>query len=259
MNTEPKRFLIIGAGGIGGHLLRGLLPMVEYRRPGSMVMVVDGDSFEDKNRERQDFDVIGNKAEVLAASYARRYPQTFLVPLPAWVVADDHPGATDANGGDPGTRIAASALLDEGDVVYAVVDNFKCRKDLLDAAARLDDVDVFCGGNDEEFFGSVLHYRRRDGRDVTEPPAFRHPEYETPGDRNPGELSCEERARLEGGTQLLVTNMAVAMFMLAATQRHIIDDHEPDRSELYFDLATGALATYDRREDAPVPAVVATD
>jgi len=57
-----KQVVCVGAGGIGNWLLRGLTPMLEHRAPGSVLMIIDGDTFEEKNRERQDFSEFGEKA-----------------------------------------------------------------------------------------------------------------------------------------------------------------------------------------------------
>ena len=95
-------------------------------------------------------------------------------------------------------------------------------------------------------FGSIYHYQRRNGEDVTEHPVNFHPEYENPPDKNPGELSCQERSEIEGGTQLLATNMAVASFLLGRVQKTIVNSESPTEAEIYFDLGVGKAEPYDR-------------
>lgn len=243
--SETHRFVVIGAGGIGSWLCPALARMLEFRAPGSGLVIVDGDNYEPKNLERQVFSQIGNKAVVLASDLGEEFEKTFIIPIGQWVVAETPEGTeVDEDGNEiesSSMKIAAKDLLEEGDVVFAVVDNDAARKVLFDAAAEIDNIDVFSGGNNEEMYGSVYHYRRRDGKDVSAHPAEYHPQYMEPADRNPGDMSCEERARLEGGTQLIAANMGVTTMILGRVQATIIEDgaFEEQPHEVYFDLALG--------------------
>lgn len=239
---EPKKFIIVGAGGIGTWLAAGVVRMLEWKFPGSLLVIVDGDNYEKKNLERQDFSRIGNKASVKALELSQQFTETTIIPIPKWVVADNSEFSSD----ESSSRIKASDLLSEGDVVIAVVDNFAARKILFDAASKFDNIDVFTGGNDDALFGSVYHYQRRHGMDVTSHPSTTHDEYNNPPDRNPGELSCQERAQIEGGTQVLATNMAVAAFILGRIQKTIVSNQSPEETEIYFDLGLGMSQPYNR-------------
>lgn len=245
MTADPRRLIVVGAGGVGGWLCEGLVRMLEYRLPGSALVIVDGDTFEPKNAERQNFEELGNKAAVKAKQLQPYFPRTFIIPDERWVVEN-------AREGDQG-QVAAAELLEEGDVVYATVDNFSARKTLFDAARNFDNIDVFTGGNDDQLFGSIYHYQRRDGKDVTDHPVEWHPELLDPPDRNPGELSCQERAAIQGGTQLLATNMTVAGFLLGRTEKVILNGEEDKQSEIMFDLSEGLAQASDRTPEA-VPA-----
>lgn len=252
-----SRYVIVGAGGVGGWLASGLARMVEYKDPGSLLLIVDGDHFEQKNLERQDFTILGNKAEVRAAELQPLFPHTVIVGIGRWVVAE---GETRHSAGDNDendeeiavSHIAVSSLIEEGDVVFAVVDNFAARKVIFDHAKSLADVDVFTGGNDDQLYGSIYHYRRRNGMDITDHPELMHPEYENPPDRNPGLLSCQERAALEGGTQFLATNMSVAAWLLGRVQHTLFADDEVDvteTAEIFFDLGLGLASAFARKAD----------
>jgi molybdopterin/thiamine biosynthesis adenylyltransferase len=245
-STIPKRYVVVGAGGTGGWLSAGLARIVQYQQPGSVLLLVDGDSFEPKNAERQDFTQLGNKAQVRAAELQPHFPDVFIVPDSRWVVQNP-PANPEAD------SVAASDLLRENDVVYAVVDNFSARKVIFDAAREFDNIDVFTGGNDDALFGSIYHYQRRDGKDITDHPSEMHPELIDPPDRNPGELSCHERAKLKGGTQTLAANMAVASYLLGRTCKVILDGEEDMESEIMFDIGAGVAGAYDRRAEILVP------
>jgi molybdopterin/thiamine biosynthesis adenylyltransferase len=242
MDNNPKRFVLVGAGGIGNWLAAGLVRLLEWKYPGSALIIVDGDNYEEKNKERQEFTKLGNKAVVKAMELVPSFPNTTIIPVPKWVVSDDFSGVTD----DESPKITATQLIQEGDVVFAVVDNFAARKIIFDTASQLYNVDVFTGGNDDGLFGSIYHYQKRDGVEITAHPAEFHPEYENAPDKNPGELSCQDRAKIEGGTQLLATNMAVAAFILGRVQKTIVSDQSPEETEIFFDLGLGKSEPYDR-------------
>lgn len=246
-----RRFVVVGVGGIGTWLSEGLVRMLEYKDPGSMLLLVDGDNFEAKNKERQSFEEYGNKAEVVAKKLTPLFPQTFVIGMAKWVV-DKLPEDYDEDA-EEGQKITADTLLSEDDVVFAVVDNIAARKLLFDAAKKFENIDIFTGGNDENLFGSVYHYQRRNGIDITDHPVEYHPEYESPPDRNPGQLSCQERAELEGGTQLIATNISVAAWLLGRTQHCIFEGAEPIAGEIQFELGAGLANNFDRRVE---PALV---
>lgn len=236
-----KRVVLVGAGGIGTWLSEGVVRLLEWKFPGSALLIVDGDTFEQKNLERQSFTQMGNKASVKALELTEKFHQTLVIPVPKWVVSDNHPPTDEES-----NKIRATDLITEGDIVLAVVDNFAARKILFDAASKLDNIDVFTGGNDDALFGSIYHYQRRNGIDITDHPVETHPEYQNPPDRNPGEMSCQERAEVEGGTQILATNMAVAAMILGRIQHTIVSEQNPEQSEIYFDLALGMAQPYNR-------------
>lgn len=240
--SETKRFVLVGAGGIGTWLAAGLVRLLEWKYPGSGLVIVDGDTYEQKNKERQDFTQLGNKAVVKATELVPHFPNTTIIPVPKWVVSDDFKGVAD----EDSPKITASQLIRENDVVFAVVDNFAARKIIFDAASKLDNIDVFTGGNDDELFGSIYHYQKRDGHEITVHPSEFHPEYDNPPDKNPGELSCQERSEIEGGTQLLATNMAVSSFILGRVQKTIVNNESPEETEIFFDLGLGKSEPYNR-------------
>lgn len=252
---EPKRAVIVGVGGSGGWLAQALVKILEYKAPDSMLMLVDGDNYEQKNAERQVFTEMGNKAEVTATQLQEWHPGTFVIGKAAWVVPEGEGGKpTEEGETDEGvTKVTAKELLAENDIVFAMVDNFAARKLIFDAAREYQNIDVFTGGNDDALFCSIYHYARRDGKDVIDHPSEGHAEYVDPPDRNPGVLGCAERAALEGGTQLIATNMAVAAMLLGRTHYLFFDGEEgrvDDKAELMFDMGLGLWQTFDRRVEA---------
>ena len=261
MSHKSKRMILIGCGGIGTWLGHGLAKALQFQAPHSVLMLIDGDSFEPKNAERQQFSRMGNKAYVLAEDLQHTNHSIFVVPRAAWIVSEEVAAAEPEEDNDDDSivvaKISAASILEENDIVYVCVDNHRARKEVFEAAKKFKNIDVFTGGNNtvtdpDPMFGTVYHYRRRDGVDITLPPGFFHPEIEEPTDKNPGELSCQERAELDGGTQLLSVNMGVASFLLAKTAHTIFGNEQEEqaameKAEVYFDLAEGLSQPYDRR------------
>ncbi len=254
--SDQKHFIVVGAGGIGVPLTNILVRQLNYEAPGSALIIVDGDNYEEKNKTRQEFTAWGNKAESVAKRLAPEFLDTVIIGVPAWVIADpDEAQAYDPNS-ETGSeeepvakKIAAIDLLQEDSVVFAVVDNFKARKDIFEAASKFDNIDVFTGGNDDEYFGTFIHYQRRDGVDITPNPATyeRFEEFNNPEDRNPGELSCQERAEIQGGTQVMATNYLVASVLGMRSHAVIFKNADPAPSLIYMQLDQGMAGGEDLR------------
>lgn len=260
---DPKRVVVIGCGGIGEKFVRALVPALEYNAKGSQVLLLDGDSYEPKNAERQQFSKLGNKAQVLRSDVYRMFPNTIVLAKAAWVVPEGEERDT-VEGEEGIARLAPSQFLREGDYVFVVVDNHATRKVIFDAGSQFKNIDIFTGGNDENLFGSIYHYIRRDGVDVSPHPGELHDEIANPGDKNPGTLSCEERAKLEGGTQVAAVNMAVAANLMAKVSWYILGtDEQREASGRYieacFDLADFTAAAPIVLQESPADLVAASN
>lgn len=251
--SEPRRMVLCGVGGTGSWLAHGLARALQFQAPGSVLVLVDGDSYEDKNLERQLFETLGNKAHAMRDSLTPLFSNVFVVSEGKWIV--DESDVDNIEEGDSG-KISPSQLLNEGDTVFLALDNFPARKLILDAARNYDNIDIFTVGNGavedgDPLYGTISHYCRRDGVEVTEHPSVFHDEFVNPPGKNPGSLSCAERAKLDGGSQVLAVNMAVASQTLAKVSQFLFGTPEQqakclEHSEICFDLADNVVATYDR-------------
>ena len=129
-------------------------------------------------------------------------------------------------------------LISDGDYVYICVDNYPVRALIEKYCATLGNVVVINGGNEKDT-GSC--------QDITPKLSFLHPEILAPGE-NRAEMTCQQIAELPGGEQLIVANMASAMFMLTA----LISFHQKEElvwTEIQFDLGTNRVAIgMDQRE-----------
>lgn len=239
--SEPRRVIIAGVGGIGSWLADTFGRVINVHAPNSQLILVDGDNFEPKNAERQNFKNAGNKAKSVAIDLMDKLDQTMIVPKPCWIVSEEVASAKSAD--EEGVQfMSAEALLQDGDIVFSCFDNMMARKLLFEAAAKLDNVDVFNGGNEDNSFGCTYYYSRRNGVDLTLPPGQVHDEFVNPPDKNPGELSCSERAKLESGTQLIATNLTVAAIMCHDAQRALFADGTDDPDALGYHRAGTLLA-----------------
>ncbi len=231
------RFVVIGLGGVGGLVLRLLVPFLHAlaRALGLQptVLAIDGDAFEEANRARQLFGDLGPKAPVLCGELADTYgDRVRLVPVPQFV--------TEAN---------AARLIGEGDLVFCQPDNHATRRLVEQRCASLRDVVLISGGNDGVdangggTFGNVQIYERRAGRDVTNPLSAFHPEIAEPADALPTDAGCA--AASASAPQLLFTNAAVASAMLSAF--YAWREETLDYEEAYLDIARGRCTPVRRK------------
>ncbi len=225
------RVTIVGIGDIGTHLAEPLARFISFLPGEHTLTLVDGDAFEDRNKDRQTFDTPGNKAQSWAEKLACLFPSLKVEAVPEFLSPDN-----------------ADFILLEGEMVLLCVDNHKTRKLVSDVAGALSDISVISGGN-ELTDGDVLVYLRRDHQDTT--PSFTafHPEIENPTEKAPYEMGCEELAKA-GSPQLLPTNFMAASLMLNAFWRLTMDEekfisdrrgedafvHDTAYSEVAFDI-----------------------
>lgn len=217
-----KRAVIIGLGGIGSNLVEPLCRTLAYSNKEDSpkrVILIDGKAYKERNRERQRFSVLANKADV---------QRDLLIPLFPELNIESKASFVDENN--------ILVFIKENDVVFLGCDNHATRKLVSCHASTLNNVMIISGGN-ELYDGNVQIYLRTDGKDATPPFTFQHPEIETPADRNPAQLSCEELAKA-GEPQLLTVNLMVAVLMLNIFMLWLLKGSVPYH-EIYFDINTG--------------------
>ena len=207
---------IIGLGGIGSILCERLARYLTYSADaGSSLLLVDGDVYEAKNFERQDFTRMGNKAEVKAADLKMQFSRLSIDSFPAFV-----------------NETTIAEIIKEGTIIFMCVDNHKTRMIVSNYCKTLTDVTLISGGNDL-IDGNVQIYIRKNGADLTPDLCAYHPEIANPDDKLPEEMSCEELAEAE--PQLYFTNLTVATIMCQAFYNAVVKG-EYAKSEIYFDI-----------------------
>lgn len=224
------RIVIVGIGGVGTRIATELPMFLARRHPGSEIVLIDGDEFEWKNRDRQHLpaDAIGrNKAVAWAEELSARYPELTITHRDQFVTRDN-----------------VELYVPEDSVVFACVDNHASRKLLSDRVSAMSNGQLISGGNDYHD-GNAQHHIRRAGVDTTPPITYLHPEIEHPVGKNPAEMSCVERAEA-GAPQLQFTNMKVAQEMMGMFYANN-EGVEPQYSEVYFDIVKGTQRPIMRR------------
>lgn len=204
------RYVQIGCGGIGGILANHMNRIVGNQ---DILWLIDGDKFEEKNRDRQDFKELRNKAEEVQS---RMKCNTKFVPEFITKKSKD--------------------LFKDNDTVLMCVDNHATRLLVSKFCQKLENVILISGGN-ESTDGNVQVYIKRRGKEITEPIEKYHPEIQKPSDRNPGD-SCDRVSESE--PQIYFTNNTVATIMANLAFRFTMADKygyfDKEYSEYYFDI-----------------------
>ena len=209
---------IIGLGGIGSILVERLCRFLNYSQVDTHfnVTLIDGDEYEDKNLERQEFTRLGNKSEIKANDLKVKYLNLMLDYVVDYINTDTIAG-----------------VIKEKDIIFLCVDNHKTRMVVSNYCKTLNDIILISGGN-ELTDGNVQIFVRKGGVDLTPDLCAYHPEIANPSDRSPDEMSCEELSKSE--PQLYFTNLSVATIMCWAYYNVVVQQNIK-ASEIYFDIS----------------------
>jgi molybdopterin/thiamine biosynthesis adenylyltransferase len=230
---ERGRIVLVGLGGIGSFLVRLLLRFVAPLRGVEVrVVLADGDSFEERNRERMEVPELGNKAVVLCRSLSRQFarPGLYIRPVDRYVTAEN-----------------AAEIIVERDVVFACVDRHASRKVLSDRSAELRDVVLISGGNDGlddpsgGTYGNVQVFRRVEGRELNPPLTRYHPEIQEPADEVPAP-SCVDLAAAGAGQIVIANHVAAGVMAMAFYRLLRAGPESPLYDEACFDIVEARVA-----------------
>ena len=213
---QSINIVIIGLGGVGSILSERLCRFLNYTRDfETNILLVDGDFYEVKNYERQEFNRIGHKAEIKSNELEIKFSDL------SFDVYNTYINETNIH-----------HVIKEGDIVFLCVDNHKSRMIINNYCKNLKNVTLISGGN-ELTDGNVQLFVRKGGKDVTPDLCAYHPEIANPNDKLPDEMSCEELSQSE--PQLYFTNLGVATFMCWMFYNSVVKQ-KFEKSEVYFDI-----------------------
>jgi hypothetical protein len=231
-----RQIKVIGAGGIGTKLLDPLCQFLNYYIPPTdptatedeinnsrfELTIIDGDTFEQRNRERQDFYNFGNKAEVKAAELMRKYDMVNIRAIPEYI-----------NNGN------INQLIQEDDIILVCVDNHDTRAMIARKVATMQNVVLISGGNGYHT-GDILTNIRIAGENYTPAITRYHSEIEEGDGQHPQTLGCEALHQAE--PQLLFANMGAAWLMCCRFYTICILCQIDRVCENDFDTLTGEVA-----------------
>jgi adenylyltransferase/sulfurtransferase len=218
---------VIGCGGVGGCLLN-ILPryLTHLKDQIPSLTLVDGDTYEHRNSERQEFTRLGNKAEITADRIRREFPSLSVNSSGSFI-----------------TKVNVPLFIKEGDLVFCCVDNHATRKLLSDHCEKLRNVVLFSGGNGT-MNGNIQVHVRKDGVDVSTPITRFHKELESPKDVNPGDRDPACDVEIETTPQIIWVNNMIAGLMGMALYHYLsgVFDGKEVYDEIYMDGTNGIAA-----------------
>jgi molybdopterin/thiamine biosynthesis adenylyltransferase len=220
---KTRKIKVIGAGGIGSHLVEPLARYLSYSEDYVEITVIDGDKFEERNRERQRFESCANKADQVSEALRKQFLKLYFRSKPEYITEDN-----------------VIMNIREGDQVFLCVDNHATRKVVSDRCQDLDNVVLISGGNDYTD-GNVIVYIRKNGSDVTKAPTALYKSIAKPSDKNPGLFTNADRtgceAEAQSHPQLLFMNLAIASTMLNCYYAY--EQGKVNYEQIYVDILTG--------------------
>ena len=212
------KIVIVGLGGVGSILTEKICRFINFSHEEDChVLLVDGDRYEPKNYERQEFISLGNKAEIKVQELRSKFIN---------IKFESNNSYIDENN--------ISKIINTRDIIFICVDNHKSRMIINNYCKSLNNFTIISGGN-ELTDGNVQLYVRKEGKDLTPDLCKYHPEIANPNDKLPTEMSCEELSKSE--PQLYFTNLGVATLMCWTFYNAVINNR-CERSEVYFDIVT---------------------
>lgn len=221
-----RKIKIIGLGGIGTAFYPELYRYLEFRTEKFEVVLIDGDIYEEKNKQRQFFHRLGPKAQVLHEMYSEKFPGV--------IFQYEFQYFNESN---------AIYLLEEHDIVIMGVDNHKTRKMVADCCEQFQNISLISGGN-HLTTGDVMWYLKRNGNALTlELDNQYHPEIQKPTDKHPEEIGCDEIVQSQ--PQILAMNNLVSavMFNMLNILLDNYDEPKVEYNMVYLDMYSNKTRT----------------
>jgi molybdopterin/thiamine biosynthesis adenylyltransferase len=188
MRLSVANVIIVGAGGSGSYLLPLLLKQMDRK-----IVLYDGDSYEERNLDRQLFDkrFVGvNKARALASTYGDR-----VIAKEEWFT--------------PATSVRNNSLI------FCCADNHVARKNILE---RCDRTLSFCAIAANEYQSGQALFYRPEWKGSRLDPRVRFPDILTDTSGDP--TSCTGEAA-EASPQLALYNSMSANIALWLVRTHL--------------------------------------
>ncbi len=219
-----NKIMVVGCGGTGSYLISPLARFLFSQNYKGILMLVDGDRYEQSNVGRQEFPsgMVGqNKADAHRDICRGRFPEMVTISLPTYLGAHN------------------LEAIDDGTMVISCVDNHHCRRLLSDKCKKLNTVWFLSSGN-EMTDGNVQYYSKLDGLEIGRPIEETHEEIALNSNVDRSEMSCEQLSGLPSGGQVIFANMTSACILLQMFW-NIWNGADNVPVEVFFDINTVAL------------------
>lgn len=228
MISRFDHVFVIGVGGTGSHLVGPLLQLLKFHPHGtSNVTLIDGDSYEEKNANRQVFDV-EHLGENKARATAQRLGHTNVRTIGQYVDREKFSKILDK-----------FVNKDDRLLVITAVDNHASRKAIINCLDQdgYQNFVLISPGNAYDK-GQVVLYVMEDGEKRTVHPFDKYPDIANPDGFVPTGQGCAAQA--PSTPQLITANMAAAWGTLL-TVSNILDERGW-YEEIHFDCRRAKVA-----------------
>lgn len=221
-----KHVFLIGVGGTGSHLVGPLVQLLRFHPEGTNdITLIDGDIYEEKNLNRQQFseeDLGENKARAHANRLNRKTVRT----ISQYVDEEKF------------TRILEKTI-DEDDnfLVITAVDNHATRNAIISVIDEYDNFMLISPGNAYDR-GQIIVYAKENGEALTCHPFDKYADIADPEDHIPANnAGCDQQ--VAATPQLITANMGAAWGVLV-TVSNVLDD-KGFYEELHFNCRKAKL------------------
>ena len=233
--------IVVGTGGTGGYLVEPLARLLAYHPKASgRLLVIDGDTYEDKNAQRQVFakaQIGQNKATATAARLLADLPEALIEvkALPEYLSPIGAQGLfAEYRKRQKPENLPLEVQADPIPPVLLVVssvDNHASRKGIIEGLTGTKGLNfLFLSPGNDLDRGQVLAFGRIGNKATGPHPFDLHPELAKPKDALPG--GCVQQA--PSTPQLIGANMAAAVLTLWYAQAWL--DGKPIHESTVFDL-----------------------
>lgn len=223
MREETKqKIFIIGCGGTGSNYIKELARYLATNRNymiNADVILIDGDTVEEKNLERQSFtpeDLLMNKAEAMALAVSDMYNLTFSY-VPEYIASKEHMLRIMRNTYERESYEEEETFVP---IIIGCVDNHNCRKILHEIFEEYTDI-IYIDAANEFSTGEVVVGIKNNQAVIAPDRAFYFPEV-LEDSKSVLEMSCTELNNVK--PQHLVTNLFAANICLIQTIKILSGD-----------------------------------
>lgn len=208
LSNSVSNVVVVGCGGVASWLLPPLMKLLENSEHRPVIILVDGDTLEERNLERQwfsDEDIGKNKAAALTGKLPDDYP---IAPAVEQYYAD-------------GMQLPA-----EGNILFlGCADNHAARRAILNAVDRGQGWAVIAGN---EYTEAEAYYYERGMKGTPADPRVFYPSILTDNTGDPTRPTGCTGVAARLSPQLVLANFSAANHLLWLLYHHFVERHQSE-------------------------------